>query len=182
MVLSSWTSTPVSEVAQAGQGGLQWFQLYVLKDRQLTKELVKEAERAGFKALVLTVDTPESSRRPVDIRNQFRLPKHVTCAAIAQLSKFKVDGEVHHLISSVVDSTLSWATVDWLRSVTSLPIVLKGILTAEDALEALKHDIQGILVSNHGGRQLDGVLAAVMPLPLSIYLSFFSLFLSLVSS
>ena len=174
MVLSSWTSTPVSEVAQAGQGGLQWFQLYVLKDRQLTKELVKGVERAGFKALVLTVDTPTRSRRLADIRNQFRMPKHVTFAAIAQLSKLddQHSSELHHFILSMVDSTLSWATVDWLRSVTSLPIVLKGILTAEDALEALKHDIQGILVSNHGGRKLDGVLAAVMPLPFILSLSF----------
>ena len=167
MVLSSWSTISIEEVAEASGSGLRWFQLYVYRDRQLTKELVLRAERAGYKALVITVDTPIVGKRLVDERNRFDLPKHLTLPNfIDALPRSTVTtkehhSELHQYAAEIMDPSLNWNTIDWLRGVTKLPIILKGILTAEDTEEAIKHNIQGILVSNHGGRQLDGVPATV---------------------
>ena len=153
--LSSWSTTSIEEVAEHnGSHSLRWFQLYVYKDNNLTIELVRRAEREGFKALVVTVDTPESGLRFAEKRNKFSLPPHI------KLANFS-DRNSRSLLSSWGISLLVWDGIDWLRSITRLPIVLKGILRADDAREAMKHDIQGILVSNHGARQLDTVPAAV---------------------
>ena len=174
MVLSSWSTTHMRDVALAGRGGTQWFQLYIYKDRQLTQELVMRAENEGFKAIVLTVDTPVLGKRLADCRNQFCLPKHLTLANFSSpmqgstLINAQEESGLQQYVSALICPNLSWASVDWLRSITNLPIVLKGILTAEDALEALNHDIQGILVSNHGARQLDGVLATVSLIRVSL--------------
>ena len=167
MVLSSWSTTSIEEVAEVSGSGLRWFQLCVFRDRQLTKELVLRAERAGYKALVITVDQPINGRRLVDARNCFGLPKHLSLAnfssgqAQTSLVTKEHDSELHQHTSAMMDPSLNWDTIDWLRGVTKLPIILKGILTAEDTEEAIKHNIQGILVSNHGARQLDGVPATV---------------------
>ncbi len=167
MVLSSWSTTSIEEVAEASGRGLRWFQLYVYKDRELTRSLVRRAEREGFKAVVLTVDTPVLGTRLADARNKFNLPSHLTLANFtgtqAQSSLVVKDegSGLHHYTLSLIDPKLAWETVDWLCSVTKLPVLLKGILTAEDAREAVRHNIQGIIVSNHGGRQLDGVPATV---------------------
>ena len=168
MVLSSWSTTSLEEVAEAGgRGGLRWFQLYIYNDKQLTLQLVKRAEAAGYRALVLTVDTPELGRRLNDVRHNFTLPPHLRLAnfsaelAQGSLSHKPSGSALFHYTKNLISSTLTWESVDWLRNITKLPIVLKGILTAEDTREALKHDIQAILVSNHGARQLDGVPATV---------------------
>ena len=167
MVLSSWSTTNIEDVAEASGSGLRWFQLYVYRDRQLTRELVLRAEKTGYKALVITVDTPIVGRRLPDARNRFNLPKHLSLAnfsnvqAQSSLITKEHDSGLHQYTSAMIDPSLSWKTIDWLRGVTKLPMILKGILTAEDTEEALKHDIQGILVSNHGARQLDGVPATV---------------------
>ena len=150
MALSSSSTTSIEEVAAAsGAAGLRWFQLYVYKDRELTRQLVERAERSGYKAIVLTVDNPVlGSGQIAEARIKFKLPQHIASSRLTSLE-------------DECDPSLCWKDISWLQTLTSLPIVLKGIVTREDAVEALKHDIQGIVVSNHGGRQLDGVPATV---------------------
>ncbi len=166
MVLSSWSTTSMEEVAEANGGGLRWYQLYVYEDRELTGRLVHRVERAGYKAIVLTVDTPVVGKRLADARNKFNLPSHLSLANFtrSQAQSSLVTKNPHYTMSP----RLTWDTVDWLCVVTKLPVILKGILTAEDAREAVRHQVQGILVSNHGGRQLDGVPATVSSLPFLI--------------
>jgi isopentenyl diphosphate isomerase/L-lactate dehydrogenase-like FMN-dependent dehydrogenase len=168
MVASTLSTCTLEEIAAASSGPL-WFQLYVYKDRALTTELVGRAEQAGFRALVLTVDTPHLGRRERDVRNRFTLPAHL---AVANFSSIKADAErwgVHSSFSAYVhdlfDASLTWDAVAWLRSITKLPIVLKGILTAEDARLAVSHGADGIIVSNHGGRQLDDATPTIVALP-----------------
>ena len=166
MVVSAFSSISIEDVVKATDGGLRWFQLYVVRDMEVNKELILRAEKAGCKAITITVDTPATGKRTRPVERT-KLPK-------GELTHFPPDyfqagaGVTQELSDQTriqaIDKQLAnvtWETVDWFRSITQLPILLKGILTAEDALEALKHDIQGIIVSNHGGRQLDGVPATV---------------------
>ena len=154
MMLSSWSSTSIEDVAEAGKSGLRWFQLNVFRDRELTKSLIQRAEKAGYKAIVLTVDQPVIGRR---IYGSFTRPQHIQFPNFGDKPNPAVDEDVDKLL----DPSLTWEVIAWIRGITQLPIIIKGILTAEDAMESLKHDVQGIIVSNHGGRQLDGVLATV---------------------
>ena len=168
MILSSWATTSIEDVAEASSGGgLRWFQLYVYRDKTITANLIQRAERAGYKALVITVDTPILGRRLADCRNQFNLPSHL------KLANFSVEDEQSSMASSqsesglykytqaLMDDRLTWHTVAWIKSITKLPVIVKGVLTGEDALLAVQHGVDGIMVSNHGARQLDGVLATV---------------------
>ncbi|KAI8486655.1 Hydroxyacid oxidase 1 [Branchiostoma belcheri] len=167
MILSSWATSTIEEVAEASAGGLRWFQLYVYKDRQVTRNLVERAEKAGYKAIFLTVDTPILGKRLEDTRNKFKLPAHLRLANFSEGDvrssgvQSDSDSGLAAYVASLIDPSLSWEHVDWLRSVTKLPIILKGVLTAEVAREAVEHGIDGILVSNHGARQLDGVPATI---------------------
>ncbi|XP_006813604.1 2-Hydroxyacid oxidase 1-like [Saccoglossus kowalevskii] len=167
MCLSSWATCSFEEVAEADPNGLKWFQLYIYKDREATAQLVRRAEKAGYKAIALTVDTPILGRRYADVRNKFQLPPHLSLANFDNEDKHATgvkstnDSGLAAYVASLIDPSLNWEHVEWLKSITKLPIVVKGILTAEDALEALNHGIAGILVSNHGARQLDGVPATI---------------------
>ncbi len=169
MCVSTMATTPLEEVAQAATGPL-WFQLYVFKDRSVSESLVRRAERAGYRALVLTVDAPVLGQREPDVRNGFGLPPHLHLAnfhgdlAAEQAGDPGVSALATYA-EAQFDLTLTWEALDWLRSITSLPVVVKGILTAEDAQLAVAHGAAGIVVSNHGGRQLDGVLAGIDALP-----------------
>ena len=171
MTLSSWSTVSIEDVAEASGNGLRWFQLYVYRDRDLTKSLVRRVERTGYKALVLTVDTPVLGKRRMDVRNKFTLPCHLSLAHFSDaksssFSKEQKGSGLQNYVQSLIDPSLDWGTVDWLKGITSLPILLKGIVTREDAKEALRHGVQGIVVSNHGARQLDGVPATVSQVPL----------------
>ena len=170
MTLSSWATSSIEETAAAAPDGKRWFQLYVYKNRDVTLNLVRRAEKAGFKALAVTVDTPVLGQRLNDTRNGFYLPSHLKLrnydeddqhATGVKTSNSKESGLAAY-VRGLIDPTLNWEHIDWLKSVTKLPIVLKGILTKESASEALNHGINGIIVSNHGARQLDGVPATVM--------------------
>ncbi|GAU19073.1 hypothetical protein TSUD_99350 [Trifolium subterraneum] len=132
----------VEEVASTGPG-IRFFQLYVYKDRNVVAQLVRRAERAGFKAIALTVDTPRLGRREADIKNRFVLPPFLTLKNFEGLNLGKMDEDVK-----------------WLQTITSLPILVKGVLTAEDARLAVQNGAAGIIVSNHGARQLDYVVKA----------------------
>jgi 4-hydroxymandelate oxidase len=161
MVASTVATRSLEEIAQAATGPL-WFQLYVYEDRDFTASLVKRAQAAGYRALVVTVDTPHISKRERDVRNNFILPPPPLVTANFMSKDVGKATDITHYETS---ASLTWDLISWLRSLTTLPILLKGILTAEDALLAVEHGVEGIIVSNHGGRQLDGAIASIEALP-----------------
>jgi len=144
-VSSAATARPV-EIAEAAPGCVRWFQVYVFADRALTLGLVEEACAHGYSALVLTVDTPFLGRRERDIRVDFKIPEGIT--------------PISDIFARAFDTSLSWRDLEWLSGY-GVPVVVKGILTAEDARLACEHGAAAIVVSNHGGRQLDGVPASI---------------------
>ncbi|KAL9662329.1 hypothetical protein QQ045_027162 [Rhodiola kirilowii] len=165
--LSSWATSSVEEVASTGPG-IRFFQLYVYKDRNVVQQLVRRAERAGFKAIALTVDTPRLGRREADIKNRFTLPSNLTLKNfeglnLGQMSKTDDSGLASY-VAGQTDRTLSWKDVEWLQTITKLPILVKGVLTAEDTKLTLQSGAAGIIVSNHGARQLDYVPATISAL------------------
>jgi isopentenyl diphosphate isomerase/L-lactate dehydrogenase-like FMN-dependent dehydrogenase len=161
--LSSLGSVRPRELAVTlGDDAPRWFQLYWSRDRGFTSELVAEAAGAGYAALVLTVDLPEPGPRERDLRSGFEFPADLP---MPNLPRAVVAGESVHDTLEVVDKSLTWRDLEWLRSECSLPLVVKGILTAEDAILACEHGSAGLVVSNHGGRQLDGVSATLDALP-----------------
>jgi isopentenyl diphosphate isomerase/L-lactate dehydrogenase-like FMN-dependent dehydrogenase len=165
MVCSTISTMPLEDVAQAATGPL-WFQLYVYRDREVTKDLVRRAEAAGFRALVLTVDTPRLGRRERDIRNRFSLPPGLSIAnleryATAGATRWGGASSFQEYVHKLLDGSLTWESVEWLRSITKLPIFIKGVLAPDDARLAAKAGATGVIVSNHGGRQLDGAIATV---------------------
>lgn len=170
MVVSTLATTCLEDVASAAPGAPRWFQLYIYKDRALSAELVRRAEAAGYGALVVTVDTPRLGRRERDVRNGFGLPPHLT---LANFSGAQARGPalppgasgLAHYAAANLDDGLTWEALAWLRSVTRLPVVVKGIVCGEDAALAAAHGAAAIVVSNHGGRQLDGALATATALP-----------------
>ncbi|CAN8274620.1 unnamed protein product [Cochlearia groenlandica] len=167
MTLSSWATCSVEEVASTGPG-IRFFQLYVYKDKNVVRQLVKRAEEAGFKAIALTVDTPRLGRRESDIKNRFALPRGLTLKNFEGLDLGKIDktndSGLASYVAGQVDQSLSWKDIKWLQSITSLPILVKGVITAEDAKIAVEYGAAGIIVSNHGARQLDYVPATIIAL------------------
>ena len=154
MIASTTATRSLEEIAQAASGPL-WFQLYVYPSLQFAEQLVHRAESAGYRAIVLTVDLPTLGNREKDRRNNVVIPPPPFFEAnFVGLEK-----------SGQEWVTLTWESLSWLRSITPLPILLKGILTAEDALLAIEHGMDGIIVSNHGGRQLDTAIASIEALP-----------------
>ena len=163
MVVSTQSTRSLEEIAQAGLGP-RWFQLYIDSYHQ-AESLIRRAEAAGYGALVLTVDTPRRGRRECDLRNQLsrHLQAHAPSVASGNVSPL-MENSSNGEETSITDA-LTWEVLPWLRSITKLPILLKGILTAEDARLSLEYGAAGIIVSNHGGRQLDGVVASIEALP-----------------
>lgn len=169
MTLSTLANTAVEDVTAAASGPV-WFQLYVYRDRSATEQLVARAEAAGCKALVLTVDAPVLGRRERDIRNQFQLlpglaVQNMLAPGLGELPP-GVDGSgLAAYFASLLDPSLSWRDLEWLRSITRLPVLVKGIVRADDARRAADAGVAGIVVSNHGGRQLDTAPATIEVLP-----------------
>jgi 4-hydroxymandelate oxidase len=155
--LSTLGSRTIEDVAEAA-GKPLWFQLYVHKDRGVSRSLIERAEAAGFDALVVTVDLPIVGYRERDLRNHFVIAPEL-------YGNFVVAGdegrELHELVQSLSDRALTWDDLGWIRDTTSLPIVIKGILTPEDAALAAEHEVDAIVVSNHGARQLDRTVLAI---------------------
>jgi 4-hydroxymandelate oxidase len=160
MAVSTVSTASLEEVASSG--ARLWFQLYVMKDRDLTAELVKRAHAAGYGALVLTVDAPILGRRFRDDRNRFSLPPGIGMANLEGMGLPESEGS--RLFAFFVerhDASLTWGDVAWLDSLTPLPLVLKGIVRDDDARRAVEAGAAAIVVSNHGGRQLDGAPATI---------------------
>src|SRR5947207_11146045 len=154
MIASTTATRSLEEIAQSASG-LLWFQLYVYPSLQFAEKLVHRAESAGYRAIVLTVDLPTLGNREKDRRNNVIIPP----PPFFEANFVGVEKSGQEWVS------LTWESLTWLRSITSLPILLKGILTEEDALLAIEHGMDGIIVSNHGGRQLDTALASIEALP-----------------
>jgi isopentenyl diphosphate isomerase/L-lactate dehydrogenase-like FMN-dependent dehydrogenase len=151
MVASTDATCTLKDIAQAATGPL-WFQLYMITPEHAAK-LVRRAEAAGYRALVITVDAARWGPKERALRADFRLPPH-----LREANFIEDDPQAENVFGT-------WETIAWLRSLTSLPILLKGILTVEDALLAVEHGVDAIIVSNHGGRQLDSVQATIEALP-----------------
>ena len=169
MILSTLSTTSIEEVLAAATGPV-WFQLYVYKDRGATRALVERAEAAGCSALVLTVDAQVWGRRERDVRNRFQLPaglsvKNLMPAGQEAFPKEAQDSGLAAYVTSLFDQTLSWKDVEWLCGLTKLPVLLKGIVHPEDARQAADYGAAGVIVSNHGGRQLDTAPATIAALP-----------------
>ncbi len=167
MVLSTMSAYTIEEISAAA-AGIKWFQLYCYRNRSVTQRLVERAEAAGHEAICVTVDVPRVGRRERDLRSRFELPDHAQPRNfVGLIEQEAAEGELDFAdyIASLVDPSLTWEIVEWLRSVTSLPIFLKGVHHPDDAQRAVDHGAEGIIVSNHGGRQLDGVPAAIDMLP-----------------
>lgn len=168
-VLSTLSNTAVEDVVAAATGPV-WFQLYVYRDRAATEALVRRVEAAGCRALVLTVDAPLLGRRERDVQNRFALPaglgiENMHAAGYARLPAASGDSGLAAYFAELLDPALTWEAVSWLRSVSRLPVIVKGIVRADDAVRAIEHGAAGIVVSNHGGRQLDAAPATIDVLP-----------------
>ncbi len=164
MTLSTIATATIEEVAAAAPDGARWFQLYWSPDRGIVRDLVERAVGAGYGAIVLTVDLPVGGRRERDLRSGFEVPAEVPVPAFVAHAQHAANVSPTQ-IGQVVDSSVTWRDLEWLRSLSSLPLAVKGILTAEDALLACEAGADGIVVSNHGGRQLDCVSASLDALP-----------------
>ncbi|XP_061711566.1 2-Hydroxyacid oxidase 1 isoform X2 [Cydia pomonella] len=169
--LSTIATSSIEEVSEAAPDAIKWFQLYIYNDRDVTKNLVVRAEKAGFKAIALTMDTPLFGVRRADIRNNFTLPPHLRLANFDGHLSTKIQNAegggsgLSKYVENLFDKNLKWDDIKWLKSITNLPIVAKGIMRADDAIKAVEAGCCGILVSNHGARQLDGVPATIEVLP-----------------
>lgn len=158
MALSTRSSCTIEDVAAAAPDAARWFQVYVLRDRGWTAELVDRAVAARFRALVLTVDTPVLGYRRRDVLNAFELPEGITMANVASRVSPEV-AEAEGLLAAYQAPNLGPADLAWLAERSGLPVVAKGVLTPEAARECVDAGASAVVVSNHGGRQLDGVLA-----------------------
>ncbi|OLY83665.1 Hydroxyacid oxidase 1 [Smittium mucronatum] len=170
-------SKGVADLTESGENtSVRWLQLYVFQDRHISYDLVKRAEQAGYTGIVVTVDTPYAGRRLDNIRSTFRVPQHLS------LGNFEKYADGMHTHSPTAESTrlahqnvnytnyqidpsLNWNDIKEIKKLTKLPVLLKGILTHEDAAIAVDVGVDGIIVSNHGGRQLDTVPATIVALP-----------------
>ncbi|XP_064094276.1 2-Hydroxyacid oxidase 1-like isoform X2 [Macrobrachium nipponense] len=170
--LSTIATSSIEEIVANSPNTLRFFQLYIYKDRNVTSNLVKRAEAAGYTALVLTVDAPEFGIRRADVRNKFTLPPHLRMANFQTdddksnlVNKSAGGSGINEYVKSLFDPSLTWNDVKWLKRITNLPIVLKGILTGEDAILGQNAGASAIWVSNHGARQVDGVPPSIEALP-----------------
>lgn len=151
-MIPTLASCSFDEIVDAKEGDqCQWLQLYVNKDRAITERIIKHAEKRGCKGLFITVDAPQLGRREKDMRSKFS-----DVGSNVQAGD-KVDNSqgAARAISSFIDPSLSWKDIPWFLSVTTMPIILKGVQRVEDVLKAIEVGVQGVVLSNHGGRQLD---------------------------
>jgi isopentenyl diphosphate isomerase/L-lactate dehydrogenase-like FMN-dependent dehydrogenase len=164
MCVSPFTTVPLADLAGAGDGPAPWFQLYLLRDRGATRALAEQAVAAGAGALIVTVDAPRLGRRERDLRSGFAISGAVSLPMLeAASSRHRRMSPVE--LFELVDAGADWSRVEELAELTALPLVVKGVLAAADARAACEHGAAGVVVSNHGGRQLDGARASLEALP-----------------
>lgn len=169
-VASTMSNRSLEAIAESCAGP-RWFQLYVYRDRGVTRELVERATAAGYGALCLTVDTPLAGARERDRRNGLRLPPHLglenfpAAHATSHQTGAANESALARYIAHQWDPGLTWKDLAWLRGIAGIPVVVKGVLAPDDALRAVEEGADAVIVSNHGGRQLDGVCASITMLP-----------------
>jgi isopentenyl diphosphate isomerase/L-lactate dehydrogenase-like FMN-dependent dehydrogenase len=157
MCLSTLATSTPAEIADVG--GPRWFQLYVFRDEGVTRELIAQARAGGYGALVLTIDAPVRGNRERDVRSTFAIPADISVASIGR------GGVTPQQVFEMISPSLTWHDLERIAGEAGMPLLVKGVLTAEDAVLACEHGAAGIVVSNHGGRQLDGVAATIDALP-----------------
>jgi len=186
--LSTMSTSSIEEIARASKRPV-WFQLYVMRDRELGKSMMQRAKAAGCCALVITVDLQMQGQRDRDVRNGLTIPPQFRFSSAVDfalhpgwvwrlltgpkitLANFTGSGKgsdlftIAEFVNAQFDPSVTWKDIDWVRSVWDGPLALKGILDAEDARVAVEHGVDAVIVSNHGGRQLDGVPSAISALP-----------------
>jgi lactate 2-monooxygenase len=176
LITSTASATPLEQIAEANGDGPRWFQLYWPNDDELAASLVRRAERAGYSAIVLTVDNYLPGWKPRDLQQAYLpflegvgiaqfLSDPVFQGALEKSPEEDIGAAVGHFLGVFANPALTWERLEWLRGTTSLPIVIKGILHPEDAGEARERGVDAIVVSNHGGRQIDGAISSLDALP-----------------
>jgi 4-hydroxymandelate oxidase len=167
-VMSTFGSYSMEEIAAAATGP-RFFQLYWYKDKGLTDGLIARARKAKYQALVLTADAPVLGRRERDVRNNFAPPPGVTMRNFETKESSELTvvagSSLSSYVSAQIDPNLTWKNVEWLAHHSKLPVLVKGIIHPDDARLAAEHGAVGVVVSNHGGRQLDGALSGIDALP-----------------
>ena len=164
MCLSTLATTRPSELAAAAPPGRRWFQLYCFRDEGVTRALMEEAVGCGFEAIVVTVDAPRGGNRERDRRTGFRIPASVGVPSVAAAMGVERAVTIEETFA-LMNPALGWGDLEDLASECELPLLVKGLLTPEDAELAVEHGAAGVIVSNHGGRQLDRALASGDALP-----------------
>jgi isopentenyl diphosphate isomerase/L-lactate dehydrogenase-like FMN-dependent dehydrogenase len=162
--LSTIATSRPAEVAAVAPGAPRWMQVYVFRDRGITRAIIDEAVASGFGALVLTVDAPVAGRRERDLRHAFQIPPELRVPSVAAALGSAASPTVAEVFG-LLDRSLSWNDLERLVAESPVPVLVKGIQTAEDAKLACEHGVAGLIVSNHGGRQLDDVAATIELLP-----------------
>ncbi|MGD9681427.1 MAG: alpha-hydroxy acid oxidase [Candidatus Obscuribacterales bacterium] len=171
MVVSTLATCSLEEVMAATTARTpKWFQLYVYKDRGITRDLVSRAKEAGYKAIVVTVDSPVLGKRERDMRNNFQLPDGIAIENLLEhgLKDFPAtrgESGLAAYIASLYDISLNWKDIEWIAGLSDLPVLVKGVLREDDTHIAIESGARGISVSNHGGRQLDTTIASIDALP-----------------
>jgi lactate 2-monooxygenase len=176
LITSTASATPMEKIAEANGDGPRWFQLYWPNDDEIAASLVRRAEAAGYTALVLTVDNYVPGWKPRDLQQAYLpflegigiaqyLSDPVFQSALEKTPEEDMGAAVGHFLGVFANPNLTWERLEWLRGETTLPLVLKGILHPDDAREARERGVDGIIVSNHGGRQIDGAIASLDALP-----------------
>ena len=165
MISALLATKTMEDISEASGNGLRWLQIYMYRDRQLVTDCVRRAELAGYKAIVVTIDSPAIIRFNA-LRDVFKLPSHLGFAnfrgaTVASNLSLNDPAKLTVSLHNLFDPSLCWDDIRWLCSITHLPIVVKGVLTAEDAELAVESGVAGILVSNHGGRVLNTAVATV---------------------
>lgn len=168
-VASTIATTSLEEIAATAVGPI-WFQLYVFKDRELTRTLIQRAEAAGYTALQITGDVPVMGLRESDMRNRFHVPSEFRIKNVEHTGSRSLppgDAEMGHALYArcLFDADLSWKDIEWVCGLTKLPVMVKGILRGDDAVKAIESGCKGVVVSNHGGRQLDTAVSTISALP-----------------
>ena len=165
LVASSFATTAIEEMGAAAKGGTLWFQLYVNRDRGFTRDLVQRAESAGCRALCVTVDSPTTAFRYREARVRFALPEGLERANLKGFSSANVhrttEGSIYN---AVLDPTLTWKDIEWLRGISRVPVLIKGVINPDDGAKGADAGV-GIIVSNHGSRNLDTLPATIDALP-----------------
>jgi isopentenyl diphosphate isomerase/L-lactate dehydrogenase-like FMN-dependent dehydrogenase len=161
MIVSAMSSISLEDVAAQSSHEDLWMHTYIFKDREVTTQLIARAERAGYKAVVVTVGCPVPGQRDRNIRNRFRLPSTVVAANFEHCSRIDFNNPIHSIAGADLDPSLTWRDLAWLQTVTRLPIIVKGIMNPRDVPPVLDLQLAGLVVSNHGGRQLDTTTSTI---------------------